>query len=103
MSSSGDKHHIIPLKVYFTVLGALVVLTAVTVAASRIDFGHMNTVIALAIASVKASLVLAYFMHLKYDDRTYLVAFCTAIFFLVVLYFFCGLDIYTRIQEINVL
>jgi cytochrome c oxidase subunit IV len=100
--SAGEKH-IIPLKVYFSVLGALVLLTAVTVVASQIDFGHMNTVIALGIASVKASLVLAYFMHLKYDDRSYLVAFGTAIFFLVLLYFFCALDISTRILELNVL
>ncbi len=92
--SSGDMkvdHHI-PLKTYYMVLGTLLVLTVITVAAARIDFGAMNTVIALAIASVKAGLVLAYFMHLKYDARIYLVGFFIAIFFVVLLYLFTVMD-----------
>lgn len=104
MGSGGNHtHHIIPFKVYINVLLALLVLTVITVGAARIDFGALNTVIALGIASVKAGLVLAYFMHLKYDDKTYLVAFGAGIFFLVLLFFFCWLDIYTRITEFNVL
>jgi cytochrome c oxidase subunit 4 len=102
MASAG-KHHIIPLPVYFKVIGALLVLTLITVAAARVDFGALNTVIALAIASVKAGLVLAYFMHLKYDDRLYLVAFCTAVFFLILLYFISWIDFVTRILQHNVL
>lgn len=103
MASSEKHHHIIPLKVYFSVLGALLVLTVITVAAARVDFGALNTIIALGIASVKAGLVLAYFMHLKYDDKTYIVAFGTGIFFLVLLFFISWLDIYTRIIQNNVL
>lgn len=100
MASDG-KH--IELKTYFQVIGILLVLTVVTVAASRVDFGAMNTVIAMAIASVKAGFVLAIFMHLKYDDRLYTVAFGTAIFFLVVLYFFSWVDIYTRVKEMGLI
>lgn len=96
-SGSGEGH--IPLKVYFNILGALLVLTVVTVAAARVDFGALNTVIALGIASVKAALVLGYFMHLKYDDKIYWVMFGTSIFGLVLLYFFSVLDIYTRIMQ----
>jgi cytochrome c oxidase subunit 4 len=99
---SGNDHTI-PLKVYFNVLAALLVLTVVTLAAAQVDFGRLNTIIALGIASVKAFLVLSYFMHLKYDDKTYWVAFGTAIFFLLVLYFFSELDIMTRVLETNVL
>lgn len=99
----GSHEGHIPLKVYFNVLFALLVLTVVTVGAARIDFGALNTIIALAIASVKASLVLMYFMHLKYDDKTYWVMFGSAIFFLLILYFFSELDIMTRILQINVL
>jgi cytochrome c oxidase subunit 4 len=73
------------------------------VAASRVDFGHMNTVIALAIASIKATLVLAYFMHLKYDDKLYWLIFGISIFFLILLYFFSELDILTRVLQQNVL
>jgi cytochrome c oxidase subunit 4 len=100
MSSNGS-HHIVPLKTYFQVISVLLVLTVITVVASRIDFGAMNTVIAMAIASVKAGFVLAIFMHLKYDDRLYLVAFGTAIFFLIVLYFLSWVDIYTRVKEMG--
>lgn len=98
MASDG-KH--IALKTYFQVISILLVLTVITVAASRVDFGAMNTVIAMAIASVKAGFVLAIFMHLKYDDRLYTVAFGTAIFFLIVLYFFSWVDIYTRVKEMG--
>lgn len=97
--ASDSKHHIIPLNVYFKVIAILMVLTVVTVAAARVDFGAMNTVIAMAIASVKAGLVLAFFMHLKYDDKLYLVTFGTGIFFLIVFYFFSWVDIYTRVKE----
>ena len=97
-----ETHHI-PLNLYFKVFGALLLMTALTVAASRVDFGSMNTVIAMAIASVKAGLVLAFFMHLKYDDKIYAVAFGSAVFFLVLLYFFCWIDIYTRILQHNIL
>jgi cytochrome c oxidase subunit IV len=89
-------HHVIPFKVYINVIVALLFLTVVTVAAARVDFGALNTIIAMLIASVKAGLVLAYFMHLKYDDKLYVVAFGTAIFFLIVMFFFSWVDIYTR-------
>jgi cytochrome c oxidase subunit 4 len=98
MASNGS-HYIVPLKTYFKVISVLLLLTVLTVIASRIDFGPMNTVIAMAIASIKAGFVLAIFMHLKYDDRLYLVAFGTAIFFLIVLYFLSWVDIYTRVKE----
>jgi cytochrome c oxidase subunit 4 len=48
-------------------LGTLLVMTFVTVAVSWFDFGRFNLWIALAIATFKASLVLLFFMHLKYD------------------------------------
>lgn len=59
--------HVIPLPVLFAVLGTLLVMTVVTVAVSRLDFGRYNLWIALGIAVFKASLVLLFFMHLKYD------------------------------------
>ena len=96
---SGGHEHSMPLKVYYNVLGALLVLTVITVAAAQVDFGSLNTIIALAIASAKAFLVLAYFMHLKYDDKIFWVIFGTSIFGLVLLYFFSVLDIYSRILQ----
>lgn len=59
--------HVMPLRVLFGVLAALLVMTYVTVAVSSYDFGRFNLWVALGIALVKASLVLLFFMHLKYD------------------------------------
>ncbi|MCO6429374.1 MAG: cytochrome C oxidase subunit IV family protein [Deltaproteobacteria bacterium] len=60
--------HIIPFAVYRNVLIILLILTIITVAVSRVDFGVLNIVVAMAIASVKAGIVAAYFMHLKYEN-----------------------------------
>ena len=94
-----DSHHIIPLRTYLNVFAALIVLTFVTVAASRIDFGALNAVIAFAIASVKALLVLAYFMHLKYDNMMNRVIIASGVFFLLVLWMFVTIDDITRIFQ----
>ena len=59
--------HVLPLTTLFAVLGTLLVMTFVTVAVSWFDFGRFNLWIALGIAVFKASLVLLFFMHLKYD------------------------------------
>ncbi|MGZ6480097.1 MAG: cytochrome C oxidase subunit IV family protein [Bdellovibrionales bacterium] len=103
MLQDPHEHHIIPLSSYVKVLALLLVLTAITVAAAQVNFGPWNTVIAMAIASVKAGFVLAIFMHLKYDNKLFVVCFCTAVFFLVVLYFFTNLDILTRVHVDSIL
>lgn len=70
MSSSHEAHHhIVPIPVYLAIFGALLVGTALTVWAAYQDFGILNLPIALAIASVKASLVVLYFMHVKYASK----------------------------------
>lgn len=67
---SGDElGHILPHAIYVKVLVILLILTVVTVAISRVDFGMMNLVVAMGIASVKALLVALFFMHLKYEDK----------------------------------
>lgn len=63
-----DLGHVIPYKIYLSVLIFLLVLTVITVAVSRVDFGTFNIVVAMLIASVKAGVVGAYFMHLKYEN-----------------------------------
>jgi len=93
-----DLYHVTPLKTYLTIFGSLLVLTVVTVLASRIDFGRANMVIAMLIASVKAALVMLFFMHLKYDNMMNRVIFGVGFFFLLVLFGFTGFDIITRIN-----
>jgi cytochrome c oxidase subunit 4 len=56
-------------RTYFIVYASLVVLTIVTVLVSFVNLGLMNVVVALLIASVKASLVALFFMHLRSEDR----------------------------------
>jgi cytochrome c oxidase subunit 4 len=59
--------HIAPTAFYCAIFGALVVLTVATVKVSYYDFGSANIIIALVIATAKASLVAAFFMHLRHD------------------------------------
>ena len=63
------SEHIAPKKLYFSIFGALITLTAITVGVAFIDLGPMNTVVALSIAFLKATLVVLFFMHLKYSNR----------------------------------
>jgi len=73
------------IRIYLVVWGALVVLTAVTVAVSYVHLGLMNVVVALLIASAKASLVALFFMHLRYESRLVWGFALTPIFFLVLI------------------
>jgi len=68
--------HVLPFKVYLSVFIALLILTVITVGAAYVDFGVLNMVIAMLIASTKAGIVALFFMHLKYEDpMTWLYAF----------------------------
>jgi len=64
------KHHAPGYGLFIGVWAGLMVLTAVTVEVSTIHLGFLNVVVAMTIASVKASLVVFFFMHLKYENRT---------------------------------
>ena len=97
------SNHIVSFKIYFNVILALIGLTIVTVLISLVDFGVFNLIISMGIATLKAALVLMYFMHLKYDDRTYLVIFLVGIFFMAIIFLFSSFDIMTRVLEKSVL
>jgi cytochrome c oxidase subunit IV len=77
--------HVSPLKLYFGVFGALMVLTVVTVAVAYIDLGAVNTAVALGIASFKATLVILYFMHVKYASQLTKLIVVSGLFFLAIL------------------
>jgi cytochrome c oxidase subunit IV len=89
------EHPITGPKTYAAVLAALLVLTVVTVGASYLDFGSMNTVVALLIASLKGSLVALFFMHLRYDKFN-AVVFLGGLLFLAVFLIWTLFDIATR-------
>lgn len=103
----GDSHghHITPLNVYIKVASALFALTFLTVIAHHFhhELGMLATPIAFLIATIKAFLVMLWFMHLKYDSVINRVTFGLGFFFLSLLLFFCGLDIWTRVIETSTL
>lgn len=80
-----ENQHIISYKILGIVLAALLVLTGVTVAVSSVDLGVFNVPVALFIASTKATLVLLFFMHMKYESRVIIVSFISAVVFLGIL------------------
>jgi len=77
--------HVSPVGLYVTIFGALTVLTALTVFAAFVDLGQFNFLVAMVIAVFKASLVIWYFMHVKYASHLTKLTVATGLFFLVIL------------------
>jgi cytochrome c oxidase subunit 4 len=73
--------HVVPVKILATTGFALLVLTVITVYVASFDFGNINIWVALSIAAVKASLVVLFFMHLRYDRPFNGIIFVTALAF----------------------
>lgn len=71
--------HVVPLRLLVGVLAALLVLTFATVAVTWVDLGRLNLVIAMVIATIKGSLVLLYFMHLRWDRPFNAIVFISAL------------------------
>jgi caa(3)-type oxidase subunit IV len=89
-------HHVSSTAMFTKVLVALLILTALTVSSSRVDFGGANMLIAMAIASIKASLVIAFFMHMKWDTAINKIVFLSSFLFLSLLFVFTLADLATR-------
>jgi cytochrome c oxidase subunit 4 len=88
----GVGGHVVSPAVLLSTFGALLSLTAITVAVSRMSLGEMNVVVALGVACTKAALVASFFMHLKYEGRFNLVLLLSSVFFLIVLLAFVIYD-----------
>jgi cytochrome c oxidase subunit 4 len=91
--------HVTSARTYGKVLGTLLALTVITVLAAGMDFGSWNTVIALAIASVKASLVALFFMHLRHDKPMTAVIFVAGVTTLGLFLMICTLDSDARVDN----
>ena len=76
-----SDHHITPLRTYLVIASCLFFLSGVTVWVSYIDLGSFNIVLAMFVATVKASLVACFFMHLLWDDKKNLVLFLMSLMF----------------------
>jgi cytochrome c oxidase subunit IV len=91
------SEHIVPVRIYFVIFSVLLVGTALTVAAAFVDFPwRLNTIVALTIATVKATFVVLYFMHVRYSARLVWVIIIAALFWMGILFAFTLSDYFTR-------
>jgi cytochrome c oxidase subunit 4 len=90
------SEHIVSRKIYFLIFSALMVMTVVTVWAARFDVGRWNAIVALTIAVIKATLVVLYFMHVRYSSKLTWVFVCAGFIWLFILFAFTLSDYLTR-------
>jgi cytochrome c oxidase subunit IV len=90
------SEHVVSPKIYVVILLALLLGTFLTVAAAVRDFGPWNIVIALAIATTKAALVVLYFMHARYSPKRTQLVIISGVFWLGILLFMTMSDYLTR-------
>jgi len=90
------SEHVIPVRTYYAVFAALLAFTGITVAVAFLDLGPLSTVVALSIAVLKATLVLLYFMHLRYSSKLTWIFVGTGIFWFLILIAFLFADVASR-------
>ena len=88
--------HVAPKSMYYLVFGALIVGTAITVGAAFVDLGALNNVVMLTIAITKATLVVLYFMHVRWSTRLTWVVVASGFFWLLILFGLTMQDYLTR-------
>ena len=97
MGQSHSGPHISPLSTYYSVFGALIVLTFVTVGVSHLGLPPvLSIVVAMAVATCKATLVCAWFMHLLHDTKFNILLFLAAFWFIGVFFIFTSFDLMSR-------
>lgn len=94
--SSEQPHHIVSYATQVKVWVALLVLTAATISVSRIELGALHVWAALLIASVKSALVVAFFMHMKYENRAFKYCLLAALLTLAIFIGFTFFDVLYR-------
>jgi cytochrome c oxidase subunit IV len=92
------SNHIVPLRTYYLVFLTLIACTAITVAVSFVDLGRFNVIAALGIAILKATLVVLFFMHVKYSGKLTWVVVAGSLFWLGILIVMTAGDYLTRVR-----
>lgn len=93
-------HHSASLVSYFVVFFTLMILTVVTVAVSRVDLGAFNTLVAMAIAVIKATVVILWFMHVIHSPRMTWIVVISSFLWLAVMFALFYSDYLTRAWNI---
>jgi cytochrome c oxidase subunit IV len=91
-----EAGHVVPAGVYLGVFAALLALTAVTTWAAFLDLGPFGNLVALGIATLKATLVVLFFMHVRYGTRLVPLAILAGLFWLVILIALSLTDYFSR-------
>lgn len=94
--SAHTEQHIVPKRIYLAVFFTLIVMTWVTAYVATVDLGRWNIFVALAIAIFKASIVILFFMHVRYSTRLTKMIVGAGVFWLILLLFIVMADIWTR-------
>jgi len=90
------QSHTVPVSLYVAIWATLMVCTGLTVLAASFDLGLFNIVLALLIATFKGTLVVLFFMHLRYSSKLTMVTVVAAVFFLLILFSLSMTDYLTR-------
>jgi cytochrome c oxidase subunit 4 len=93
---NSGEHPVVRTKTFVLVWACLLLLTAVTVAAAKLQLGAASIAVPLLIASAKASLVLWFFMHLKYEGKLFKLMLLMPIATLTVILVLTFFDIWYR-------
>jgi cytochrome c oxidase subunit 4 len=88
--------HVAPKSMYVWVFLALIAGTGLTVAAAEVDLGALNNVVMLALAMTKATLVILFFMHVRWSTRLTWVVAASGFFWLLILFGLTMQDYLTR-------
>ena len=91
-----SQEHVVPIRIYVIIFVTLVVLTGVTTAVAYVDLGPMNVVVMLLIAFFKATLVVLYFMHVRFTSRLTQIAAASGFAWLMILIGLTLSDVLTR-------
>lgn len=92
------SEHIVSSKIYYTIWIILLILTGLTAWVATIDLGPLNTIVALVIATGKATIVALFFMHIKYtSEKLTKMVVISALFWLIILLGLSMSDYTTRL------
>jgi cytochrome c oxidase subunit 4 len=89
-------HHVAPKSLYYLIFGVLIVGTLLTVAAASFDLGAFNNVVMLTIACAKATLVILYFMHVRWSSHLTWIVVGAGFFWLLIMFTFTMSDYLSR-------
>ena len=96
MDNNDKTKNIHPVSTYLLIWFGLLVFTGVTVTVAGLNLGNLSVLGAILIAAVKSTLVVLFFMHIKYEDRVFKIMLGAAIIMLVVIMVLTFVDVSFR-------